>query len=84
MLNVSSAQVNGTESKDLIHYMEDAQALRLKVENDLADLTETLSLETEELERLKAELESRSPQRSDQIVQVRYLLGLSYFQLHFL
>ena len=70
MLNVSSAQVNGTESKDLIHYMEDAQALRLKVENDLADLTETLSLETEELERLKAELESRSPQRSDQIVQV--------------
>ena len=70
MLNVSSAQVNGTESRDLIHYMEDAQALRLKVENDLADLTETLSLETEELERLKAELESRSPQRSDQIVQV--------------
>lgn len=70
MLNVSSAQVNGTESRDLIHYMEEAQALRLKVENDLADLTETLSLETEELERLKAELESRSPQRSDQIVQV--------------
>ena len=70
MLNVSTDQIKEIEGKDLIRYMEDAQALRLKVENELADLTETLRLETEELERLEAELESRSPQRSDQIVQV--------------
>lgn len=70
MLNVSTAQIKGTEGRDLIRYMEDAQTLRLKVENELADLTETLRLETEELERLEAELESRSPRRSDQIVQV--------------
>ena len=70
MLNVSTDQIKEIEGKDLIRYMEDAQALRLKVENELADLTETLRLETEELERLEAELTSRSPRRSGQIVQV--------------
>ena len=70
MLNTSTGQIKEIEGKDLLRYMEDAQALRLKVENELADLTETLSLETEELERLEAELESRSPRRSNQIVQV--------------
>ena len=70
MLNTSTGQIKEIEGKDLLRYMEDAQALRLKVENELADLTETLSLETEELERLEAELESRRPQQSDQIVQV--------------
>ena len=70
MLNTSTGQIKEIEGKDLLRYMEDAQALRLKVENELADLTETLSLETEELERLEAELESRRPRQSDQIVQV--------------
>lgn len=70
MLNASTGQIKEVEGKDLLRYMEDAQALRLRVENDLVELTEKLNVEAEELERLQEELEARSPMGAGQVVQI--------------
>lgn len=58
------------EGKNLIRYIEDAQALRLRVEDDLVELEDTLRKEQKELERLEEELDSRMPQGASQIIQV--------------
>ncbi len=70
MLNESTGRIKEVEGKDLLRYMEDAQALRLRVEGELAVLAEKLRAGNEELERLKEELESRIPERADRLVRV--------------
>ena len=70
MLNTSTGQIKEVEGKDLLRYMEEAQALRLRVENGLVDLSEKLRQGREELERLKEELQAREPQGADQVVRV--------------
>ena len=70
MLNESTGRIKEIQGKDLLHYMEDAQVLRLRVENELVDQTEKLDLETKELERLKEELESRTPWGADRLIRV--------------
>lgn len=58
------------EAKDLLSYIENAQNLRLRVENELAELAESLRTAHEELERLERELEERSPADADRFVRV--------------
>ena len=58
---IDPAPEDGTQARDLIAYVREAQTLKLDAEKELAELTTALALETEKLEVLREELEARTP-----------------------
>jgi uncharacterized protein (TIGR02231 family) len=65
----------GGDGKNLILYIEDAQAMRLRVENDLVDLDLEVAQTDKELAVLRAEYDRKTPQGAESVVKIQGTAG---------
>ena len=57
-------------AKDLLEYIEKSQEMKLRVENELSELSFTMAKEVEKRNRLEEELESRSPEDAESVLRL--------------
>jgi uncharacterized protein (TIGR02231 family) len=62
---------SGGDEKSLILYIEDAQSMRLRVENELVDLDPEIARTTQELTALRTEYERKTPHGAESAVRIQ-------------